>query len=169
MSHRSRSAATILVLAFVLAACTPPPDGGGTPLNQCPTVAGGQVRVAVVVDAAELGGQTNVVCVVVPAGSNGVQVLAARATRLGQPAPRYNNVGLLCAIDGIPVAPACGNVGPNGPEYWSYWLGGASWQFAPIGPASRIAADGTVDGWRFTPGGIAIEPPTTSQFSQLVT
>lgn len=167
---RIRPLVGTFVAALVLATgCTPPPGGGGPALDQCPTQGAGQVRVAVVVDASELGGSLSVVCVVVPAGSNGVTALAARAARVGQGDPRYDLSGLLCAIDGAPAAPACGDLGPNGFEYWSYWTGGSSWQFAPVGPANRTMTDGTVEGWRFTPGGTAQPPATVSAgFDDLV-
>jgi len=126
--------------------------------------------VAVVVDATAFGASTpSVVCVVVAQGASGITALAARAARLGTPAPRYSSSGLLCAIDGNPVAPACGQSGPNGYEYWTYWVGGgATWTFATVGPASRQMQDGTVEGWRFVAGGGALTPATSSLFAQLV-
>lgn len=39
-------------------------------------------------------------------------------------------------------------------RYWSYWLGAdGSWTYANSGPAFRIPADGTVEGWRFSVDG----------------
>jgi len=39
-------------------------------------------------------------------------------------------------------------------RYWSYWLGAdGSWTYANAGPAFRIPADGTVEGWRFSVDG----------------
>lgn len=137
---------------------------------KCPSAAAGQVRVMVVVDATAFGAAApSIVCVVVAQGSSGITALAARAARLGTPAPRYSSSGLLCAIDSKPVAPACGQSGPNGYEYWTYWVGGtASWTFATVGPASRQMQDGTVEGWRFIPGGSVAAPGTSSLFAQLV-
>lgn len=135
--------------------------------SKCPTKGSGQVRVAVVVDGRALGTTTSVVCVVVASGSNGITALRARATRLGTAAPRYNSSGLLCAIDGRPAAPACGQQGPNGYEYWSYWLGGSSWQYAPVGPGGRTVQDQSVDGWRFLKGGSAAPPNTSASFAAL--
>jgi hypothetical protein len=137
---------------------------------KCPSAAAGQVRVMVVVDATAFGAAApSIVCVVVAQGSSGITALAARAARLGTPAPRYSSSGLLCAIDSKPVAPACGQSGPNGYEYWTYWVGGtASWTFATVGPASRQMQDGTVEGWRFIPGGSVASPGTSSLFAQLV-
>jgi len=158
-----RGAAPVLVagsLAGLLTGCEPE-------YSKCPARGAGQVRVAVVVDARSLGGTTSIVCVVVASGSNGVTALRARATRLGTAPPRFAANGLLCAIDGRPAAPACGDQGPNGPEFWSYWLGGSSWRFATVGPAGRPVQDQTVDGWRFIPGGASAPPNTASSFAAL--
>ncbi|MDQ3148255.1 MAG: hypothetical protein M3R01_15235 [Actinomycetota bacterium] len=161
-STRVGAVALTLVVASVLlfGAC-------GPDYSQCPARGSGQVRVAVVVDARALGGTTSVVCVVVASGSTGATALRARATRLGTAAPRYNSGGLLCAIDGRPASPACGNQGPNGYEYWSYWLGGSSWRYASVGPAGRTVQDQAVDGWRFLKGGGAVPPNTSSSFATL--
>jgi len=156
--------ATVLVLVvagLMLGACDPPDYA------ECPARGSGQVRVAVVVDARALDRTTSVVCVVVASGSNGLTALRARATRIGTDPPRLGSTGLVCAIDGRPVAPACGESGPDGYEYWSYWLGGSSWRFAPIGPATRTVNDQTVDGWRFLAGGSAAPPNTPSSFAAL--
>lgn len=150
-----------LVAGLTLGACDPPD------YSRCPAVGPGQVRVAVVVDGRALGSTTSVVCVVVASGSNGLTALRARATRLDTPPPRLDSSGLVCAIDGRPAAPACGVEGPDGYEYWSYWLGGSSWRFAPVGPATRTVADQTVDGWRFLEGGAAVPPNTASSFAAL--
>ncbi len=155
-----------VTLGLVLAAagttaCQPPNYA------RCPAKGAEQVRVAVVVDARALGGKTDVVCVVVPTGSDGLDALRARATRLGQAAPRLNQGGLVCGIDGKPAAPACGENGPNGPQYWSYWVGGSSWSYAPVGPATRIVRDQAVDGWRFLKGGPQSPPNTSANFADL--
>ncbi len=168
------AAVTVLVALLALNGCATDPGGGGgggaTDLAKCPTAGAGQVRVAVVVDATAFGAVStpSVVCVVVAQGASGVAALNARAARTGLPAPRFDSSGLLCAIDGAPVAPACGTLGPSGYEYWSYWTGGASWQFAATGPASRQMQDGTVEGWRFTLGGASQPPAGPSAFSALV-
>ncbi len=40
-------------------------------------------------------------------------------------------------------------------RYWSYWLGSeGAWTFANVGPAFRIPADGTLEGWRFSVSGV---------------
>ncbi len=174
---QSRPVAVILIVALsaIASACAAPQGGGNTPPlpapSKCGLVAPGSVRVAVVVDASDLPGGSlgsQVTCVVIPAGSTGVAVLAARAAKLGRPAPRYDNSGLLCSIDGLPIAPDCGTLGPTGYRYWSYWLGGGSWTFSPVGPASRAATDGMVDGWRFANGGTVTAPSGASQFAALV-
>jgi hypothetical protein len=171
------AAATAAVAA---ASCTPPPTGGGSgsttttaPSNDpqhCPARGAGQARVAIVVDKSQLPGGSStpsVTCVVVAQGASGVTALAARAARLGTPAPRYNSSGLLCAIDGVPAAPACGTPSSGGFDYWSYWIGGPSWTYANIGPASRAMIDGTVEGWRFVAGGTAVAPAASSSFAAL--
>ena len=87
---------------------------------------------------------------------------------MGSTTPRFNASGLLCAIDGAPVAPACGTVGPNGYEYWSYWTGGSSWTYSAVGPASHSMQDGTVEGWHFLAGGAQTPPATSATFASLV-
>jgi hypothetical protein len=152
-----------LVLAGAGLSSCEPPD-----YTKCPAKGANQVRVAVVVDARALGGTTDVVCVVVPSGSKGLDALRARSTRNGRPMPRLNSQnGLVCGIEGRPAAPACGENGPNGPEYWSYWLGGSSWTYARVGPAGRTVSDQTVDGWRFIKGGSPAAPNTSSRFADI--
>jgi hypothetical protein len=123
--------------------------------------------VAIVVEFGALSGGTSVTCVVVGPGATGVTALAARAARLGTTPPRYNSSGLLCAIDGKPVAPACGTPNGGGFDYWSYWIGGSSWTYATVGPASRAMVDGTVEGWRFVTGGNNVAPATSASFATL--
>lgn len=51
------------------------------------------------------------------------------------------------------VAPAIGHAAAY--RYWSYWLSSeSSWSFANVGPAFRVPADGTVEGWRFSVSGV---------------
>ena len=51
------------------------------------------------------------------------------------------------------VAPAVSQAAAY--RYWSYWLGAESgWSFANVGPAFRVPADGTVEGWRFSVSGV---------------
>jgi hypothetical protein len=179
------AAAAVGIAGLVLTSCTPTGGGGGTPTSSstptsapvdysvCPVPAPGQVRVATVVEGSGLAGftQPSVVCVVVAQGSSGLTALNARASRVGAPAVRLDSSGLLCAIGGLPAAPACGEVGPDGPQYWSYWLpnGTGGWTYAPVGPASRSMQEGTVEGWRWVSGGTATAPAHSSSFGSLVT
>ncbi len=176
-----RAAATLVTATAVLvvaAACTPTTGTGGgstttttvpAGLNHCPTPGAGQVRVAVVVDTTGLTGAAtpSVVCVVVQSNATGATALVARAARIGNVAPRYNSSGLLCAIDGLPAAPVCGDPVSGGFAYWSYWLGGSTWTYATIGPASHGVFDGDVEGWRWVPSGTAAAPQFSSSFAAL--
>ena len=121
------------------------------------------IVVPVVVDLGGASDQPEVSCVSVPAGSNGAEVLAARAKLLGVPAPRYAISGLLCAIDGYP-ATGCGQQNGTHYAYWAYFHGGASWTYASVGPASWSIVAGDVEGWRFEPDGSATpaDPPPRS-------
>jgi hypothetical protein len=174
---RAIPVALIAAAVVVIAACTPPPAGGGDPgttttapsndPRHCPARGAGEARVAIVVEFGPLAGGTSVTCVVVGPGASGVTALTARAARLGTPAPRYNASGLLCAIDGKPVAPACGSPSSGGFDYWSYWIGGTSWTYATVGPASRAMLDSTVEGWRFVSGGANVAPASSPSFATL--
>lgn len=165
-----RAAATALVVALLsaVAACTPPPAPKDP--SKCPAPAAGEVRVAVVVDSSDLpsGGSAtpSVVCVTVPSGSTGMDALFARAERLGTAPPRLGGGGFVCGIDGLPAAPSCGESGPNGFRFWGYYLGGASWGFAPVGPAAHRVVDGSVEGWSFQDGDSG-PPATPSSFAEL--
>jgi hypothetical protein len=77
----------------------------------------------------------------------------------GPGTPRYNSIGLLCAIGGYPSAPACADRSGSHFLYWSYWRGTASgWTYQSAGPAtlrpSSCDSKGgcTVEGWRFVDG-----------------
>jgi len=141
--------AAVAVAALVLGACVPPPPPPPPDFAVCPTAAAGQVQVAVVVQGG-LPQSPPVVCVVVPAGSDGLDALAARAVRISQAAPRLGfGDAFVCGIDGFPAAPACADSGPNGFSYWNYWTGGTTWESASIGAGDRIVSQGSVDGWVF--------------------
>ena len=45
--------------------------------------------------------------------------------------------------------------------YWSYWHGGPTWTYSPIGPTEETVAAGDVEGWRWQPGGAgsSTDPP----------
>ena len=105
--------------------------------RQCASVRRATARTIVVPVVVDTGGPSDtaeVACVPVPAGSNGAQVLAARAKLLHVPAPRYAESGLLCAIDGYP-ATGCGVQTGQYYAYWAYYHGGSSWTYASVGPA----------------------------------
>jgi hypothetical protein len=123
----------------------------------------GTIVVPVVVDTGGPSDVGRVSCVTVPTGSNGAQVLTARAKLLGEPAPRYAVSGLLCAIDGYP-ATGCGLATGGHYAYWAYYHGGSSWSYASVGPASWPVTAGDVEGWRFEPDGSATpsDPPPRS-------
>jgi len=131
--------------------------------RQCASVQRSSARTIVVPVVVDTGGTSDtaeVACVPVRVGSNGAQVLAARAKLLHVPAPRYAESGLLCAIDGYP-ATGCGVENDGHYAYWAYYHGGSSWTYASVGPASWKISDGDVEGWRFQPEGSATpaDPP----------
>ncbi|HEY5252697.1 MAG TPA: hypothetical protein VIJ09_13585 [Acidimicrobiales bacterium] len=131
--------------------------------QQCASVRRSSARTIVVPVVVDTGGTSDtaeVACVPVPVGSNGAQVLAARAKLLHVPAPRYAESGLLCAIDGYP-ATGCGVETGGHYAYWAYYHGGSSWTYASVGPASWKVSDGDVEGWRFQAEGSATpaDPP----------
>jgi hypothetical protein len=136
-------------LALVAAACVPPPPPPAPNLAACPTAGAGQVQVAVVVQGGALDSPP-VVCVVVPAGSDGLDALAARAQRISEEVPRLGfGDAFVCGIDGFPAAPACGDEGPAGFSYWNYWTGGSTWDAAATGAGDRPVTQGSVDAWVF--------------------
>ena len=166
---------TIAALAAVLAAAVvlvaPVTVSGGSVAwgTSCADAAPAQATVAVglVVDFGVLKsagdpGSLQVTCVPLAPGTNGLDLLEATGHRY-----RLSGSGLLCAIDGRPVAPACGTPNGSGFDYWSYWIGGSSWTYATVGPASRAMLDGTVEGWRFVTGGNNVAPSTSASFAAL--
>src|SRR5207253_5775657 len=122
--HPSAVWMTQLGRAFALTACITgalaTPVGGRVVARAC---AAGDVHVAVVVDAGT-GGTVSAVCVPGSSRDNGATILAARASMLGTPQPRYNSSGLLCSIDGLPET-GCGVAHGGRYAYWSYWHGSA--------------------------------------------
>ena len=115
----------------------------------------GEIRVVLVVDSSELGGSSSATCLVVPAGTNGVQLLARRGTELGTGSPRYGSSGLLCAIDGLPAdKKVCGEQNSDGFSYWAYFFDdGGKWAYGSNNPFSKRLTDGAIEGWRFVEGG----------------
>jgi hypothetical protein len=112
------------------------------------------VGVAFVID---FGGPSAPVvgCVKVPASDTGYDALTALTTQEHWAPPTYNSAGLLCSINGEPVAPACGQSIAGGYQYWSYWFmtdGSGSWKYANRGASAPVgsARNGQdVEGWRF--------------------
>ena len=141
---------------------------------QAAVTAASDVYVAVVVDFGGLGGapsQPVATCAEVPSGSTMADALAVAAKQI---ATRYTvpngglgwaSTGLLCQIDGLPTSQQVSNCDStvNGKyQYWSFWTASSSsWQYAQIGPASVLAAQGAVEGYRFelSGAGNATDPP----------
>lgn len=114
----------------------------------------GEFVVAVVVDFGGPDAKVLVSCVAARSGETGAQVLQAQGAPLGYPQPRYDESGLLCAIDGYP-ANGCGAESGGYYAYWAYWHGGKHWQYANDGPAGWTVSKADVEGWRFEPDGSA--------------
>jgi hypothetical protein len=108
----------------------------------------GQARVVVVVDDGEGGPDHAVVtCVIVPRGTKGAQVLAARAAQLGTAVPSHAGSGLLCTIDSFPAS-QCAETGSG--SYWANFSGtDGSWNYSTYNPFIRRVCDGDVEGWRY--------------------
>ena len=126
-------------------------------------VPSGSVRVVMVVDPGETSAGPSSVCLVVPSGTTGSQLLARRAAELGMSPsryPRYAGSGLLCAIDGFP-ATGCGDRTSGGFAYWAYFNGtSGAWNYGSYNPFIRRMADGDIEGWRYVSGtGGAQDPP----------
>ena len=82
--------------------------------------------------------------------ASGADVLQARL-KLHVPAPRYRADGLLCAIDGLPMAPECAQqTGNGGYRYWSYWhkQGDGTWSYSHAGPYdTSMSGSHPGEGW----------------------
>jgi hypothetical protein len=129
-------------------------------------LAKGHILVVVVVDFGGANAKVVVSCIVAKSGETGAEVLQAQGPPLGYPTPRYDESGLLCAIDGYP-ANGCGVEAGGHYAYWAYWHGGQRWQYANGGPAGWTVSRGDVEGWRFEPDGSASpsDPPPRAQSS----
>ncbi len=146
------------MLLFVGAASAALAAGGPDALVPFSDVAGAATTVGVgfVLD---FGGSGDTVtgCVEVPPTDTGYQALTAFVAQenLAQPAFASDGSGLLCSINGIPAAPACGQAISGGYQYWSYWYmtdGSGNWAYANRGASAEVgsAANGQdVEGWRF--------------------
>jgi hypothetical protein len=151
----SRRHAAALVACIAAALVTP--LGGRAVSRAC---AAGAVHIAIVVDTGT-GSSVSALCIPAGARDNGAMLLAARASILGTPPPRYGVSGLLCAIDGFP-ATGCGERQNGHYSYWSYWHGSnGAWSYATVGPASTRVDPDVVEGWRWQPDGAAspVDPP----------
>ena len=106
-------------------------------------LAGGQIRVVIVVDPGETGPRgPRATCLVVTAGTAGSKILAQRASELGLPGPRYAGSGLLCGLDGFPATDCPVNNG-GAYAYWAYFNGvGGSWSYGHDNPFVRRMVDG---------------------------
>jgi hypothetical protein len=152
----TRLGRAVALTAFVACALATPL--GGRALGRA--CAAGAVHVAVVVDSGT-GSTVSAVCVPGDSFDNGAAILAARASMLGVPQPRYSASGLLCAIDGVP-ATGCGDAHGGHYAYWSYWHGqGGNWSYNNFGPASWRVDASVVEGWRYQPDGAGLptDPP----------
>jgi hypothetical protein len=115
--------------------------------------------VGVVVDPVGSGStrSADTFCATVAADATGLTVLNARADALNRPRPRLNTDGLVCAVDGFPAEPACGESDGNGGfRYWSYWHkapGSSAWTYSQVGVTTYKPVNGTVEGWAFQDGG----------------
>jgi hypothetical protein len=153
MTHPSRA---ISLIALIAGAVTTP-VGGLVVGRAC---AAGDVHIAVVVDAGS-SEAVSAVCVPSSSSDNGATILAARASMLGTPQPRFSSSGLLCSIDGLP-ATGCGEAHGGRYAYWSYWHGrGGNWSYSNFGPASSRVDSAIVEGWRWQPDGAGLptDPP----------
>jgi len=159
----ARVALGVIVLAGVSVAVSPDgfvsdsvvPDAVSGLFASCAEAATGTVNVAIAVDPGVVGGAPRgpeTLCVTVPDGATGADVLVERARLLGRPPPRWAPSGLMCAIDGYP-ATGCGERVDGAYRYWSYHLGDeGSWSFARTGPAMRRATPARMEGWHFIAG-----------------
>lgn len=141
--------------ALTVPAIATAPRAAGAAEACAGTTPPGQVRVAVVVDDGTSAPSAR--CFALAEGSDGADLLRQRADALGLPRPRYASSGLLCAIDGFPAAPACGELVGGLYQYWAYFQGtGGRWTYGgSVNPFTRRLRDGDVEGWRFTLRGTA--------------
>ena len=145
-------------LLFIAAASAALAAGGPDALVPFSDVAGAATTIGVgfVID---FGGSAPTVsgCVDVPPTDNGYQALDAFAQQEHLAAPQFdtNGSGLLCSVNGIPAAPACGQAVAGGYQFWSYWYmvdGSGTWTYANRGASAEVgsAANGQdVEGWRY--------------------
>jgi hypothetical protein len=153
--HRGRA---VSILLFVGAASAALAAGGPDALVPFSDVAGAATSVGVgfVIDFSGSGAPVTG-CVQVPPTDNGYQALSAFAAQENLAAPQFalDGSGLLCSINGIPAAPACGQAVTGGYQFWSYFYmtdSSGNWTYANRGASAQVgsAANGEdVEGWRF--------------------
>jgi hypothetical protein len=177
---RWRRRRAVSVLLFVGAASAALAAGGPDALVPFSDVAGAAATVGVgfVIDFGGSGASVTG-CVEVPPSDNGYQALSAFVAQENLSAPGFapNGSGLLCSINGIPAAPACGQAVTGGYQYWSYWYmtdGSGNWSYASRGASATVgsAANGQdVEGWRFQNPGpdnpSAPKPSVTPDYASL--
>jgi hypothetical protein len=116
------------------------------------------VGITVVIDFQELGGGVNVRCVPGPVAS-GLDALD-KAGIAWEGTRRFP--GFVCRIAGLPGVDdePCGNT-PPATAYWSYWIAsrGGSWCYSSLGAGSRTPPPGTIEGWSFSLGRVAVDTP----------
>jgi hypothetical protein len=156
-SRRSAQRASCVLLAVLLGFFASAGFVATAPPAQAASCSGplgvGDIRVVLVVDAVDIGGGSSAMCLVVPAGTTGSQLLARRGAELGTGSPRYGSSGLLCAIDRRP-ATGCGDRNSGGYGYWAYFYeADGNWFYGNGNPFTKRLADGAIEGWRFVAGG----------------
>lgn len=146
-----------IVLAAALAA---------VPYAAAPVRAERTICVAIVVDPGPAGSYPpSRTCVRLPEGATGADALAARATDLDRPAPRYQG-NFLCAIDGYPAA-GCGT-DQGATHYWSYWhRAGGGWEYSDVGVGGYVVEDGGVEGWHYIGTVGASAPPPEASYDEI--
>lgn len=172
--RRRHRRSVVSALLFIGAASAALAAGGPDALVPFSDVAGAATTIGVgfVID---FGGSAPTVsgCVDVPPTDNGYQALDAFAQQEHLAAPQFdtNGSGLLCSVNGIPAAPACGQAVAGGYQFWSYWYmvdGSGTWTYANRGASAEVgsAANGQdVEGWRYQnpgPDNASAPPPSVS-------
>lgn len=144
----------LIALAVLVGASVAAPSPADAAERCAATAPAGSVRVVVVIDYGVEDGApspASVECLTVAAGTSGGELLAARSALLGAAKLRFAGSGLLCAIDGYPAAPECGQASGDEYRYWSYWSGtGGAWVYGAGNPFVRRVQDGDIEGWRFS-------------------
>ncbi len=142
---RCRAWSVLVGSLLMLVASSMVPPSASASVTSCAAATAGLARVVVVVDRGE--GDVSVVCVVVPRGSTGSQVLAARAAQLGAAVPSHAGSGLLCTIDSFPSS-GCAETASG--SYWANFSGTTGeWAYSNYNPFIRRVCDGDVEGWRY--------------------